>query len=173
MCRMLVKPAQPEDAMAVALVHVRSWQAAYRGLISQTFLDQLKPEDRAVQYDFSHADAAKPYTIVAIEGGAFVGFATTMPSRDEGMQEYGELCALYVDPDWWGRSIGRGLIAAARARLAGQGFRDAMLWVLDGNDRAQRFYACDGWRPDGLERTETKWGLELHDLRFVRRLDEV
>lgn len=173
MCRMLLKPAQPEDALAVALVHVRSWQAAYRGLISQTFLDQLRPEDRALRYDFSHADPAKPYTIVAIEGGAIVGFATTMPSRDEGMQESGELCALYVEPDSWNRGIGRALIRAARTHLFRQGFRQALLWVLAGNERAERFYRADLWSPDGAERIETKWGLELHDVRFLRRLDEV
>ena len=33
------------------------------------------------------------------------------------MPDYGELCALYVDPDHWGRGIGVALVSAARARL--------------------------------------------------------
>lgn len=41
--------------MAVARVHVRSWQVAYRGLIPDGYLDRLCPEDRAVRYDFTHA----------------------------------------------------------------------------------------------------------------------
>src|SRR5262249_39997041 len=156
-----LRPAHPEDAIEVACVHVRSWQEGYRGLLPDAFLDQLRPEDRAARYDFSHLDPAKPHTIVATDAGAITGFVTTMPSLDEGMQDYGELCALYVDPEWWGHGIGRALAAEARARLSAQGFRQALLWVLNGNERAQRFYRKDRWVPDGAQRIEIKWGVKL------------
>ncbi|HEY1808803.1 MAG TPA: hypothetical protein VGG42_09585 [Acidobacteriaceae bacterium] len=42
---MNLRLAEPPDAMAAARVHVRSWQAAYRGLMPDAFLDQLRPED--------------------------------------------------------------------------------------------------------------------------------
>src|SRR3984885_11964090 len=64
---MLLRPAEPEDAMAVARVHVRSWQAAYRALLPDDYLDQLRPEDRAQSYDFASLDPLKPRTIVAVE----------------------------------------------------------------------------------------------------------
>ncbi len=54
--RMLLRPAEPADAMAVARVHVRSWQAAYRGLLPDAYLDGLRPEDRAARYDFATED---------------------------------------------------------------------------------------------------------------------
>jgi hypothetical protein len=38
--------------MAVAEVHVRSWQAGYRGLIAQDFLDGLRPAEWAGRYSF-------------------------------------------------------------------------------------------------------------------------
>jgi hypothetical protein len=66
---MLLRPAEPEDAIAVARVHVRSWQAAYRTLFPDDYLDQLRPEDRAQKYDFASLDPLKPWTIVAAEGG--------------------------------------------------------------------------------------------------------
>jgi GNAT superfamily N-acetyltransferase len=62
-----LRPAEPEDAMAVARVHVRSWQAAYRALLPDDYLDQLRPEDRAQSYDFASLDPLKPRTIVAVE----------------------------------------------------------------------------------------------------------
>ena len=43
---MLLRPAEPVDAIAVAHVHVRSWQVAYRTLMPDDYLDQLRPEDR-------------------------------------------------------------------------------------------------------------------------------
>ena len=89
---------------------------------------------------------------------------------DRGGTDAGELFALYVDPDFWGRGVGRALIAAARARLVAEGYRWAVLWVLEGNARADRFYRADGWAPDGARRTETIGGLAATDLRCRRSL---
>ena len=146
---MLLRPAQPEDAIAVARVHVRSWQAAYRTLLPDDYLDQLRPEDRAPHYDFATRDPHKPHTIVAEDSGAIYGFATTAPSRDADNPDHGELYALYVDPDHWGQGIGVALIAAARDHLVQSGFQHALLWVLAGNLHAERFYRHDGWTTDG------------------------
>ena len=157
--------------MAVARVHVRSWQVAYRGLLPNEYLDQLRPEDRAQRYDFETRDPRKPRTIVAEEGAAIQGFATTMPSRDADLMDHGELCALYVDPELWGRGIGVALIKAARTHLFAAGFQSALLWVLRGNDRATRFYARDGWTADGQSRTDSVWGVTVNEVRYQRGLE--
>ena len=68
--------------MLVAQVHVRSWQAAYRTLHPDDYLDQLRPEDRAHTYDFASLDPLKPQTIVAVEPGlgpAGPGFPASLP----------------------------------------------------------------------------------------------
>lgn len=168
---MFLRPAEPEDAMAVARVHVRSWQAAYRALLPNEYLDQLRPEDRAQHYDFTHQDARKPYTIVAADGASIHGFVTTMPSRDEDLPADGELCALYVEPEQWNRRIGVALIAAARSRLAQLGFQNAFLWLLAGNMRAARFYQMDGWAPDNKQRTDMIWGIRVEEARYRRALN--
>ena len=35
---------------------------------------------------------------------------------------------------------------------------------------AGRFYAQDGWLPDGAQRTETVWGVAVAELRLRRPL---
>lgn len=167
---MLLRPAEPDDALAVARVHVRSWQAAYRNLLPDEYLDQLRPEDRASRYDFATRDLLKPYTVVAVEDDIIHGFATTCASRDPDLPNDGELCALYVDPDHWGRGIGVKLVTAARTRLIELGYQDAYLWVMFGNRRAERFYQLDNWIPDGLRRTDTLWNITVDELRYRRRL---
>jgi GNAT superfamily N-acetyltransferase len=167
---MLLRLAEPEDAIAVAGVHVRSWQAAYRKLLPDDYLDQLRPEDRAEKYDFATLDPAKPRTIVAAEEGLIHGFATTAPSRDPDLPGDGELCALYVDPEYWGRGMGLALVTAARAHLFEVGFRNAFLWVLAGHARAERFYRIDRWAPDGLQRTDSVWGITVNEVRYQREL---
>ncbi len=157
--------------MSVARVHVRSWQVAYRSLLPDDYLDQLRPEDRAEKYDFVSLVPRRPGTIVAVEDGAIVGFATTMPSREPDLPRHGEVCALYVDPGLWGGGIGVALISAARAQLFELGFRSAVLWVLAGNVRAERFYQIDGWAPDGLHRIDSVWGVTVDEVRYQRRLE--
>ncbi len=169
---MLIRLAEPEDAIAVARVHVRSWQAAYRGLLPDDYLDKLRPEDRAEKYDFASQDPMEPRTIVATENGAIYGFATTAPARDADLPGYGELCALYVAPEYWGWGTGLALVSAARSHLAGMGFRHALLWVLVGNVRAERFYRSDRWAADGHRRTDVVWGVTVNEIRYQRELDE-
>ncbi len=168
MADMVIRPAIPDDALAIAQVHVRSWQAAYQDLLPAEYLDGLRPEDRATRYDLSHADPQKPHTIVAEIDGAIRGFATTMPSQD--LPGHAELCALYLSPPFWGRGIGVTLIEAARAHMLEQGLGSAALWLLKGNVRGERFYRRDGWLPDGAHKADRIWGIDVEDFRYVRKL---
>lgn len=156
---MELRLAIPADSLAVARVHVRAWQAGYRGLLPDGYLDGLRPEDRAARYTFGRSDG--PRTTVAVVGGAIAGFATIQGS---------ELCALHVDPDAWSSGVGRALIARARADLAATGVVEAHLWLLAGNARAQRFYERDGWASDGIRRSDVVWGLAVDEIEYRRRL---
>jgi hypothetical protein len=55
------------DELAVAKVHVRSWQEAYAGLLPDSLLNALDPAQRASRYTF---DAEDRSTILAVEAGA-------------------------------------------------------------------------------------------------------
>jgi GNAT superfamily N-acetyltransferase len=156
---MELRLAVPADALAVARIHVRAWQAGYRGLLPAGYLDGLRAEDRAARYTFGRADG--PRTTVAVRAGDIVGFATIHGA---------ELSALHVDPDAWATGVGRALIAQARADLAAAGVDEAQLWVLAGNARAERFYAHDGWITDGTRRSDTVWGVTVDELAYRRRL---
>jgi GNAT superfamily N-acetyltransferase len=167
---MIVRDAVPADALAVARVHVRTWQAGYRGRLPDAYLDGLRAEDRAARYTFGEPDPDRPHTLVACDGDAIVGFATTgLPPCDD-VPGAGELLALHVDPDRWRTGVGRALIAAARARLAARGCAVAVLWLLEGNARGARFYAADGWADDGARRVQPVWGIDVPERRLRRAL---
>lgn len=168
---MILRPAVPDDAMSVARVHVRAWQVAYRGLMPDDYLTGLRPEGRAQRYDFASVDPARPRTLVAVETDTVLGFATLSPARDADAAGQGELCALYVEPDCWGRGIGRALAAAARNELCGLGFSAAILWVVAGNARAEQFYRADGWTRDGSHRASQIWNITVDTVRYTRVLE--
>lgn len=167
--RIALRPAVPDDALAVAGVHVRSWQVGYRGLLPDDELDSLRPEDRAARYRFDGA-SGEPATTVATDGERIAGFVTVVAGSDGRARAVGRVMALYVDPGSWGAGIGGALIATARRQLLDAGCTDAELWVLDGNERAERFYRSDGWAPDGRVRREAVWGVEALDRCFTRTL---
>jgi GNAT superfamily N-acetyltransferase len=161
-----VRATVPADARDVAGVHVRSWRSAYRGLLADDYLDGLRPEVMARRYTFGRVGVGVPSTLVAVDGPAVCGLVTTGVGRDADLPNFGELMALYVDPAYVGTGVGRLLIAAARERLRRLGVAGALLWVLDGNARARRFYERDGWRRDGAWRTETFGGQPVRQVRY-------
>jgi GNAT superfamily N-acetyltransferase len=167
---MLLRRAVPGDEHAVARVHVRSWQVAYRGLLPDDYLDRLAPADWAARYTFAEATAGLPRTTVVVGEDGICGFATTGSSRDPDAEGAGELYAIYVHPDWWHRGVGRLLIGDVRSRLAEQRFSGAVLWVLMGNERAERFYRSDGWEPDGHRRLQDVHGITVDEIRYARSL---
>jgi ribosomal protein S18 acetylase RimI-like enzyme len=163
-----IRRAEPGDEEAVARVHVRSWQVAYRGLLPDDYLDRLSPSDRAARYTFAENDPGSPHTTVAVGEDGICGFTTTGPCRDADKEGAGELYAIYVHPDRWSRGIGRLLIEDARSRLSRDGFSEAVLWVLVGNERAQRFYRTDGWVPDDQRRLQDVHGITVDEVRYSR-----
>jgi GNAT superfamily N-acetyltransferase len=167
---MLLRRAEPGDEPVVAEVHVRSWQVAYRGLLPDAYLDALDPAAWAKRYTFDQTGPERPVTTVAIVDGAIRGFATAGTCRDDEARPAGELYAIYVHPDWWGSGMGRALIGDARRRLESLGYQRAVLWVLAGNERAQRFYRRDGWNGDGSGRRDEVHGITVDELRYRRAL---
>jgi GNAT superfamily N-acetyltransferase len=165
-----VRDATAEDAIEVARVHIRAWQAAYRGLMPDEHLDGLREEERVSRYALGSTGPETPETILAVDDEAIWGFATVGPSRDADALAAGELYALYIDPPHWQEGIGSLLMEHGYTRLRARGFEEAILWLLVGNEGAERFYRADGWAPDGSSRHENVWGVESHVIRFRRAL---
>ena len=141
----MIRPATPVDARAIATIHVQSWQAAYRGIVPNPYLGSLSIEVRESAWR-ENLLAADSTTWVAQESDAIVGWISAGPSRhpDAGAS-VGEIWAVYVAPEWWGKGVGRALYTEAERHLRSKGFLATTLWVLKDNDRAVRFYRSLGF----------------------------
>jgi GNAT superfamily N-acetyltransferase len=171
---MTIRDAATADIPRMAAMHVRSWQAAYRGMIPQDYLDALDPAARADRWTriLRELDPVRGGVLVAAGSGEVYGLAAFGPARDADANsgQTGEVSAIYLAPEAWGRGYGRELMAAALARLAAAGFTEAILWVLDVNVRAQRFYLAAGFTADGAEKIDDEGTFQLHELRYRRPL---
>jgi ribosomal protein S18 acetylase RimI-like enzyme len=171
---MPVRHAIPGDAAALAVVHVRTWQSAYAGLIPQDYLDSLDPARREPGWRQWLGGVRPPAAIlVADDGAAPAGFVAVQPTRDPGADPAvtGEITAIYLLPAHQGSGAGRELMAAAVEHLTSAGFRRATLWVLTTNVRARRFYEAAGWLPDGASKVDSSHGFPLDEVRYGRTLD--
>ncbi|HMJ78182.1 MAG TPA: GNAT family N-acetyltransferase [Iamia sp.] len=170
-----LRPAGPGDGAALAAVQRRAWRRGYRGLLSDRFLDDL---------DFSYLGAywtgratvsptPRHRLLVAGPRGEVHGMVDVGPARDDdaplgpdGLPAPGEVRSLYVDPSVQGRGLGAALLAAAEAELAGQGSVELVLWVVEGNAAARRFYERRGWVADGIRKVTPVADEELVEVRY-------
>jgi GNAT superfamily N-acetyltransferase len=173
----VIRRAGTADAPGLALVHVRSWQSAYRGHIAQEHLDRLDLARSEERWAEGLAEAAADWprggTLVATRDEGIVGFASFVPARDKDLDPAMtvDLQSMYVHPDRWGGGVGKLLMIATVDTFAEAGYAEAVLWVLDGNERAERFYLATGWRPDGARQAHPIGGREYEVSRMRRTVN--
>jgi ribosomal protein S18 acetylase RimI-like enzyme len=141
----LKKMETDEEIKGKAYVHWKSWHEAYTGIVSQEYLDKLTLE-KCEKMAFSWRDNI----IVAKENGNVIGFVC-YGDRGEEAPDVGEIFALYVLADYYGKGVGRKLMDVALEKI--KHFSQVRLWVLKENRRAIRFYEKCGFQPDGTEMT--------------------
>jgi GNAT superfamily N-acetyltransferase len=169
----ILRSAEPGDETAIAEVHVLAWQATYRGMIPDAHLDGLSVPKRRDIWRELIVELEPPVhgAFVALDGSRLVGFAHFCPSRDRDADpDVGEITAIYVHPDFWGKGIGRRLMRRAVDSLEEAGLSTATLWVLDVNARARKFYEQAGWMTDGATKEDQRDGFTLHEVRYATGL---
>jgi GNAT superfamily N-acetyltransferase len=152
-----LRSATVDDAAAIERLRVRTWRAAYRGLVPDHILDTM-PVDAARRRSLlaiRRGDEA-----VALIGDEIVGWCACGPARDEDQdpQTAGEVYAVYVAPEHWGTGVGQKLLDRAHGWLRRAGYAQVTLWVLSGNSRARHFYEAAGYRPIGPVQTHERVG---------------
>lgn len=152
--------ARVEDAEGIARIHVASWRATYRGIVSDVTLDALSLDALSVEQRATHwreglrALAADPSPrqaacYVAVDSnGDMLGFARggrvrPLASGVAPLPYDGELYAIYLAPGVQRRGIGSLLAHAVARHLAADGLRSLLVWALARNP-SRRFYEALG-----------------------------
>ena len=148
-----IRDAVPEDAPAIAHVHVEGWRSTYRGLFPDDFLDGLDEAARAAYWRGTLPTKDGRHTLVALDDAAVVGFASGGPDRGSHGFE-AEVYAIYLLSNARRRGTGRRLMARMFGRFAEDRRRSAHLWVHEGNVAGEAFYAKLGGVPGAREAHE-------------------
>ncbi len=169
----LVRPATARDAKAIAEIHVATWQATYQNLIPIDYLKTMTL-DKRLAYWREAIEYSEPQLLVALEAEKIIGFVGFDRSRDAGTKSsVGEIWALYVAPDHWGKGAGLALWDGAREGLKEEGCTQVTLWVLLGNERALRFceHAAGFKREMQSLKTVVFGSARLEQIRLKRSVD--
>lgn len=168
---MQVTHAAPEDARAVAEIHVDTWRVAYASIVPADYLASLSVERREAMWKECIATGA-PELLVAKKTGVVQGWLSFGQCRDEGAPETeAEVWAIYVAPSAWSTGAGRMLWVRARELMLAQGFKSCSLWVFPQNDRAIKFYHSAGFAHDGAAPKSFEIsGTQLQEVRFISQL---
>mgnify|MGYP001742665074 FL=1 len=150
----------PEEIEDKSLVHWQTWREAYDDLLPAEFQETMTLE-RCRFFSQKYSEN----TLIAIDGVKVVGFISYGNFRDETIQA-GEIIALYVLKDYYGKGIAQKLMKEALTTL--EQFSEIFLWVLKGNKRAIAFYQKMGFTFDGQEKI-LDLGKPITEIRMVRK----
>jgi GNAT superfamily N-acetyltransferase len=161
-----IRAARPDDVNELGRVHVHAWQAAYRGVMPDEYLDGLDPTGRAAIWGrfFEVERTDRQLKVVAVDHHV-VGFACFGACPDTADDAVGELFAMNLDPNYWGHGLGRQLLSEVTDDLAAFG-HEAVLWVVPANARARTLYESARWVDDGARRREDVLGAQVDEMRY-------
>jgi RimJ/RimL family protein N-acetyltransferase len=167
-----VRQATRADAAQITDVQVASWRAGYAHIFAPEALSA--PEFDSSRREFWAAWRLTPGERVMVgvdtsgESDRIAAFCSFGLERDRGTirRGRGEIYAFYAHPDDWGTGIADELMHAVDSRLRSDGFGVAVLWVLDDNPRARRFYERHGWAPTGIVDRFNAYGSSVREVEY-------
>jgi ribosomal protein S18 acetylase RimI-like enzyme len=168
-----IRDATTADLPAIAEIHAMSWRAAYRGILSDAFLDGDLLADRNTRWS-GVAGQMRPEDnlLIAMHENGAAGFIAGWTSIALGCEDGYKLYIdnLHVRPDLRGNRYGERLFRAlarnAAVNATANAKTSAYLWLLDGNAPAHRFYQRLGGR-DGEHRLIELGGRTVGETRIV------
>ena len=153
----VTRAATRADADGITDVQVASWRAGYAHVFPESVLyaDDFDSSRRTMWNNWRFTPGHR--VVVVTEEDAqgnerVIGFCSFGPERERarGFTGRGEVWAFYLHPERWGSGAAAELMDHVEQRLKSEGFATVVLWVLDDNPRARRFYERHGWAPTGI-----------------------
>jgi ribosomal protein S18 acetylase RimI-like enzyme len=144
---MLIRPMVPDDSSQVAMIHMLSWQHAYRGIVDQEVLDSLDIGLSEKNWKKGIESNEPPIKRLVLESeGKVAGYLCGLENRFRSQLPDcdSEVWAIYVHPDQTGNGFGKALLKAFALDLRSLGKTRLCVWVLKENHGARRFYEKQG-----------------------------
>jgi GNAT superfamily N-acetyltransferase len=142
-----LRRAGPEDAPLLSRLKIATFRLTYRGIMPDSLLDGLNAADAHVGVAGWRRMLADPANVVhVIETGEPAGFTAVVPAPPPMAPARSLLDQLYLLPSWQGAGLGYRVWREVTEHIRDHSGMPFVLAVIDGNDRARRFYERQGGR---------------------------
>ncbi len=132
-----IRPATLDEASQLCDVYDKAMRSSHTGLMSAKALEFMLAR-RGLQW-WENLLMTKPGAPLAMHfDGKIVGYVSVGKSRIERTRCDGEIFELCLLPEYQGLGYGKPLLEAGRRRLSSAGFKRAAIWMVQGNETAQR-----------------------------------
>lgn len=164
----VIRKAVAADAPEITNVHLSAWREAYRDLLPQSYLDQLPLafRNRMAWWSQTLAEPGQISAFVAESASGIVGFSFFGPARESGMENYGELGAIYLFEKFKGQGVGAMLLKVGMQEFLDRKLSKAYCWVLENNPTIG-FYEKSGAVFKGLEKGAEIGGQKVKELVYA------
>lgn len=143
--RFAIRPAVPADADGILRVYQDSWRDSYRALLPPHALRMDDPARRERMRQTITDPAIITVVAYDVSHGDIVGFCDAGANRGE-TQHAAELYRIYLDYHAKRHGLGTEMFELVVGRMRVQRVPSLVIWVLDSNDHACRFYEAMGGR---------------------------
>ena len=162
---LVLREASGEDVPGLAHLHLAAWRKAFPGILPERYLAELSEDGFRARWRELLELRGRTNLVAASESGEMLGFVAFGRSREDAAAC--EIYGLYVHPDSWRAGVGTALMRAALERIGG-GLR-VLLWVMEDNTRARRFYERAGFSWSGRKKRSERGGHEFIEVEYERR----
>ena len=164
-----IRHATPDDAYDRAVCHISSWRSSYKNIVPDEILDNLSVDNVAEKF-MRYLENKDSFFYCATYDGKIIGHFNFCESRDEDKPNIGEIIGFYTIEEVWGKSAGKQMMDFAINEIKNMGYNEVILWVLEENYRARRFYEKCGFVSDGT-RKEIIIGKPLIEIRYKKEMN--
>lgn len=163
---MEIRTGTLEDVKDISRIYALSWKSAYKGIVPQAYLDELKEDFWVSAFTTWIKDNVLIVKLIT-DNGKPVGCVAYGKARDETLPNWGEIVSIYLLPEYFGKGYGNKLLESALLDLKESGYQNIYLWVLKDNQRARRFYEKNRLQCNNDKCICEIMGKHLTDIRYV------
>lgn len=139
-----IRKATLKDSKTISNIYALSWKSAYKGIIPEKYLDELKC-DFWVSYFQNWIKNDILTAQIIYENELPVGCIAYGKARDVKFDNWGEIVSIYLLPDQFRKGYGQKLLQTAIIDMKTKGYENCYLWVLKENSSARKFYEMNGF----------------------------
>ena len=163
--KIIIRKAKYDDIETIVDINIKDWKKVYKGIIDDEILDNLD-KNKKIEKMRKHYNTEN--IIIAEKNKNILGYCRYNDNavyKNSNIDS--EIIAIYVDYDNLGNGVGRKLVEYVMTDLKNKRKNKMIIWCLEKNKNARRFYEKMGGKLINDEKYFEKEGKKYKEVGYV------